>query len=327
MNLTGWDSNNVQGSLEAAQYVQQLGHDVHAIALNTSAMKNSIWANNMVGIIQLVNAKKELESNVARQNYNAVFDRVYNSFNALIGVVEEEKAMVNEIGDLIDVLNEFLDETDTTIILPIEIPNFDRTQDYENLEFVNADALIDGYDYFLKEVVKRNELWKQAVDTFAKCPEGNLQLLNTVGEMATDVLNITHLYRKALESLKARILTYNSYLKMGIDVTEAYERQFDLRGQSIALYKSLPEGTQVPFDIQEFVDSSETIDENLDKFFQVAGCATVNPRFMADAEYNEILTWYRNVEKVAMLNIKILDKWEEKVKTFQSILIALLGRG
>ena len=111
------------------------------------------------------------------------------------------------------------------------------------------------------------------------------------------------------------------------DVIEAFDRQFDLRGQSITLYKSLPEGTQVPFDIQEFVDSSETIDENLNKFFEVAGCATVNPRFMADAEYNEILSWYRNVEKIAMSNIKFLEKWDEKVKTFQSILIALLGRG
>ena len=83
----------------------------------------------------------------------------------------------------------------------------------------------------------------------------------------------------------------------------------------------------MPFDIQEFVDSSETIDENLNKFFEVAGCATVNPRFMADAEYNEILSWYRNVEKIAMSNIKFLEKWDEKVKTFQSILIALLGRG
>jgi hypothetical protein len=327
MNLTGWDSNNVAGSLEAAQYVQQLGHDVHAIALNTSAMKNSIWANNMVGIIHMVNAKKELESNIARQNYMALFDRVANSFDSLLIVVQEESAMVSEIGELIDVFIEFLDETDTTIILPIEIPNFDRTQDYEKLDFINADALIDGYNYFLKERVRRDELWKQAVDTFAKCPEGNLQLLNAVGDMATDVLNITHLYRKALESLKARILTYNSYLKIGIDVVEAYERQFDLRGQCITLYKSLPEGTQVPFDIQEFVDSAKTIDENLNKFFEVAGCATVNSRFMADAEYNEILTWYRNVEKVAMSNVKFLEKWDEKVKTFQSILIALLGRG
>jgi hypothetical protein len=48
---------------------------------------------------------------------------------------------------------------------------------------------------------------------------------------------------------------------------------------------------------------------------------------MADAEYNEILAWYRNVEKIAMSNIKFLEKWDEKVKTFQSILIALLGRG
>jgi hypothetical protein len=327
MNLTGWDTNNVAGSLEAAQYVQQLGHDVHAIALNTSAIKNSIWANNMVSIIQMVNAKKELESKIARQNFQNLFDRVANSFNALLSVVDEESAMVNEIGELIDVLNEFLDETDTTIILPIEIPHFDRAQDYEKLEFVNADALIDGYNYFLKERLKRDELWKQAVDTFGKCLDGDLQLLNAVGDMATDVLNITHLYRKALESLKARILTYNSYLKIGIDVVEAYERQFDLRGQSISLYRSLPEGTQVPFDIQEFVASAEIIDENLNKFFEVAGCATVNPRFIADAEYNEILTWYRNVEKIAMSNIKFLEKWDEKVKTFQSILIALLGRG
>ena len=327
MNLTGWDSNNVQGSLEAAQYVQQLGHDVHAIALNTSAIKNSIWANNMVGIIQLVNAKKELESNIARQNYNALFDRVANSFDSLLSVVQEESAMVSEIGDLIDVLNEYLDETDTTLILPIELPNFDRTQDYEELLLPNADSLIDGYNYFLKERLRRDELWKQAVDTFAKCPEGNLQLLNAVGDMASDVLNITHLYRKALESLKARILTYNSYLKIGIDVVEAYERHLDLRGQCKTLYKSLPEGTQVPFDIQEYLDSAKTLDENYDKFFEIAGCATVNPRFIADAEYNEILSWHRNVEKIAMSNIKFLEKCDEKVKTFQSILIALLGRG
>jgi hypothetical protein len=290
-------------------------------------MKNSIWANNMVGIIHMVNAKKELESNIARQNYMALFDRVANSFDSLLIVVQEESAMVSEIGELIDVFIEFLDETDTTIILPIEIPNFDRAQDYEKLEFVNADALIDGYNYFLKERLKRDELWKQAVDTFGKCLDGDLQLLNAVGDMASDVLNITHLYRKALESLKARILTYNSYLKIGIDVVEAHERQFDLRGQSITLYRSLPEGTQVPFDIQEFVASAEIIDENLTKFFEIAGCATVNPRFIADAEYNEILTWYRNVEKIAMSNIKFLEKWDEKVKTFQSILIALLGRG
>ena len=327
MNLTGWDTNNVAGSLEAAQYVQQLGHDVHSIALNTSAIKNSIWANNMVSILQMVNAKKELESNIARQNFQDLFDRVANSFNALLSVVDEESAMINEIGELIDVLNEFLDETDTTIILPIEIPNFDRTQDYEKLEFVNADALIDGYNYFLKERLKRDELWKQAVDTFGKCLDGDLRLLNAVGDMATDVLNITHLYRKALESLKARILTYNSYLKIGIDVVEAYERHLDLRGQCRTLYKSLPEGTQVPFDFQEFVASAEIIDENYDKFFEIAGCATINPRFMADAEFNEILTWHRNVEKIAMSNIKFLEKWDEKVKTFQSILIALLGRG
>jgi hypothetical protein len=116
-------------------------------------------------------------------------------------------------------------------------------------------------------------------------------------------------------------------LKIGIDVCEAFERQRDLRGQSITLYKSLSEGTQVPFDIQEFVDSSKTIDENFDNFFEIAGCATINPRFMADAEFNEILTWHRNVEKIAMTNIKFLEKWDEKVKTFQSILIALLGRG
>jgi len=70
-----------------------------------------------------------------------------------------------------------------------------------------------------------------------------------------------------------------------------------------------------------------TIWENWNKFFEVANCATINPSFITDAEYSDVLTWYRGVEKVATSNIKFLDKWEEKLKTFQSILIALLGRG
>lgn len=327
MNLTGWDSNNVQGSLEAAQYMQRLGHDVHAIAVNTSAIKNEIWANNLVGFIQLVNAKKQLESKIAIQNYYARFDQVAESFNAVLAVVQEENEIVTEISDLIDVLNGLIDEVATTISLPIEIPNFDRGEDYEELEFVNADALIDGYNYFLTERLKRDELWEQAIDTWKKCPEGNLQLLSAVGEMATHLVNITQLYRQAVESLKARLLTYISYLKIGHDVWEAFERQFELRQQCITLYKSLPEGTQVPFDMKEFVDSGETMDENLRKLLEIAGCATVNPRFMADADYGDILNWYKDVEKIATVNIKLLNKWEEKVKTFQSILIALLGRG
>jgi len=327
MNLTGWDSNNVQGSLEAAQYMQRLGHDVHAIAVNTSAIKNQMWANSVVGFIQLVNAKRELESRIAIQNYNALFDQVYETFNAVNKVVLEENDIVIELSDLIDTLNGLLDEVDTTIILPVELPNFDRAQDYEKLDFVNADTLIDGYNYFLKERFKRGELWEQAMDTWKKCPEGNLQLLSAVGEMATHLVNISQLYRQAVESLKARLLTYISYLNIGNDVWETFERQFELRQQCITLYKSLPEGTQVPFDMKEFVDSATTMDENLNKFLEIAGCATVNPRFMADAEYGDILNWYRDVEKIATVNIKLLNKWEEKVKTFQSILIALLGRG
>jgi hypothetical protein len=286
-----------------------------------------MWANSVVGFIQLVNAKRELESKIAIQNYNALFDQVFETFNAVNKVVLEENDIVKELGDFIDTLNGLLDEVATTIILPVELPNFDRSQDYEKLDFLNADTLIDGYNYFLTERLKRDELWEQAIDTWKKCPEGNLQLLSAVGEMATHLVNISQLYRQAVESLKARLLTYISYLSIGNDVWETFERQFELRQQCITLYKSLPEGTQVPFDMKEFVDSGETMDENLSKFLEIAGCATVNPRFMADADYGDILNWYRDVEKIATVNIKLLNKWEEKVKTFQSILIALLGRG
>ena len=327
MNLTGWDTNNVTGSLEAAQYMHQLGDDVHAIALNTSSIKQGIWASNMIGFFQLVDAKRELESNVARQNYQALDDQVLESFGAVKNVVRETNHVISEIRDLLDTLKDLLDEADAYLVAPIESPDLDFNKDYSYLEYVNVKTLIDAFNYCLTELYKRDELWERAVNTFKKCDEGNLPLLKVAGEMATDLLKVTQLYRQAVENLKVRVLTYISYLKIALDVSEAYERQGGLREQCVSLYNSLPEGTQVPFDLDELEDSRITIWENWNKFFEVANCATINPSFITDAEYSDVLTWYRGVEKVATSNIKFLDKWDEKLKTFQSILIALLGRG
>ena len=327
MNLTGWDSNNVAGSLEAAQYMHQLGDDVHAIALNTSSIRDGIWANNMMSFVQLLDAKRELESNVARQNYQALDNQVLQSFGAVKNVVRETNHVISEVGDLIETLKGLLDEAGGFLAAPIEIPDFDPYKSYKDFEYVNVKALIDGSNYCLTELYKRDELWERAVNTFKKCDEENLQLLNVAGEMAADLLQVTQLYRQAVENLKVRLLTYISYLRISIDVSEAHESQVELRKQCVSLYKSLPEGTQVPFDLNEFDESTATIDKNFDKFFEVANCAMVNPIFIADAEYSDVLTWYRGVEKVATSNIKFLNKWDEKVKTIQSILITLLGRG
>jgi len=327
MNLTGWDSNNVAGSLEAAQYMHQLGDDVHAIALNTSSIKQGIWASNMIGFFQLIDAKRELESNVARQNYQALDNQVLESFGAVKNVVRETNQVINEARDLIETLKDLLDEAIPFTAAPIEIPNYDPYESYESFEYVNAKALIDGFNYCITGLDKRDELWETAVNTFKKCDESNLPLLKVAGGMATDLLKVTQLYRQAVENLKVRLLTYISYLKMSTDISEAHERQVELREQCLTLYKSLPEGTQVPFDLNEFDESTTTMHEIFDKFLEVANCATVNPVFIADAEYSDVLTWYRGVEKVATSNMKFLDKWDEKLKTFQSILIALLGRG
>jgi hypothetical protein len=327
MNLTGWDTNTVTGSLEAAQYMHQLGDDVHAIALNTSSIKQGIWASNMIGFFQLVDAKRELESNVARQNYQVLDDQVLESFGAVKNVVRETNQVISEVHDLLETLKDLVNEADSYLVAPIEVPNYDpftKTKDYE---CANVNTLIDGFNYCITGLDKRDELWERAVNTFKKCDEDNLPLLKVAGEMATDLLKVTQLYRQAVENLKVRLLTYVSYLKISLDVSEAYERQGGLREQCVSLYNSLPEGTQVPFDLDELEDSRITIWENWNKFFEVANCATINPSFITDAEYSDVLTWYRGVEKVAKSNIKLLDKWEEKLKTFQSILVALLGRG